>query len=98
MGGCDVVLGVDWLRSLGAIQWNFADLSMGFWVEGKKLLLQGLRLPKKTIQEEHNLSKAALVEGRGIWLQFMEISDSLGGASVEPAIQAILNEFKIVFV
>ena len=27
----------------------------------------------------------------------MEINDSLGGASVEPAIQAILNEFKIVF-
>ena len=28
----------------------------------------------------------------------MEINDSLGGASVEPAIQVILNEFKIVFV
>ena len=37
-------------------------------MEGKKLLLQGLRLPEKTIQEEHNLSKAALAEGRGIWL------------------------------
>ena len=67
-------------------------------MEGKKLLLHGLRLPEKTIQEEHNLSNAALVEGRGIWLQFMEISDNLGGASVEPATQAILNEFKIVFV
>ena len=56
-----------------------------------------MRLPEKTIQEEHNLSKVTLVEGRRIWLQFIEISDSLGGALVEPAIQAILNEFKIVF-
>ncbi|KAA8515066.1 hypothetical protein F0562_018147 [Nyssa sinensis] len=97
LGGCDVVLRVDWLRSLGTIQWNFVDLSMSFLMEGENLCLQGLRLPEKAIEEEHSLSKAALVEGRGIWLQLMEISDSPGGAPVEPAIQAVLNKFETVF-
>jgi hypothetical protein len=97
LGGCDVVLGVDWLRSLGTIQWNFADLSMSFFVDGEKLFLQGLRLPKEAIKEEHSLSKVTFVEGRGIWLQFMEINESPRGAPVDPALQIVLNEFRIVF-
>ncbi|KAA8514829.1 hypothetical protein F0562_018008 [Nyssa sinensis] len=75
-----------------------------FHMEGKALTWgtfsqnhEGLRLPEKAIEEEHSLSKAALVEGRGIWLQLMEISDSPGGAPAEPAIQAVLNKFEIVF-
>jgi hypothetical protein len=59
---------------------------MSFFVDKKKLFLQDLRLPKKAIEEEHSLSKVALVEGIGIWLQFLEISDSLGEAPVEPAL------------
>ena len=92
-----MVLGVDWLRNLRTIQWNFEDLSMSFLVEGKILILQGLRLPENAIKKGHNLSKAALMEGKGIWLQYMEISDNPGGALVEPAIQDALNEFKEVF-
>ena len=30
LGGCDVVLGVDWLRSLESIAWDFSDLTMKF--------------------------------------------------------------------
>ncbi|KAG7969461.1 hypothetical protein I3843_07G032400 [Carya illinoinensis] len=63
----------------------------------QNLFLQGLRLPKKAIKEEHNLSKAALIEGRGIWLQFMEISYKPGGAPIELALQAILSDFKTMF-
>lgn len=39
LGGCDIVLGVDLLRSLRTIQWNFVDLSMRFLVKGKQFLL-----------------------------------------------------------
>ena len=41
---------------------------MSFLVEGKNLILQGLRLLEKAIEEGYSLSKAALVEGKGIWL------------------------------
>ncbi|GJU37686.1 reverse transcriptase [Tanacetum coccineum] len=36
LGGCEMVLGVYWLSTLGTIQWNFKDLIMQFYHEGKK--------------------------------------------------------------
>ncbi|XP_041001674.1 uncharacterized protein LOC121247377 [Juglans microcarpa x Juglans regia] len=97
LGGCDIFFGVDWLRSLGTIQWNFADLSIRFHIEGRKLLLQGLKPPENSLEEEPTLSKTTLVKGRGIWLQLMEADNTKGRAPVDPAIQAVLDNFQTVF-
>jgi len=37
MGGADVVLGFQWLQSLGTIAFNFQELFMKFFVEGNEL-------------------------------------------------------------
>jgi len=37
MGGVDVVLGVQWLQSLGTIAFNFQKLFMKFSFEGKEV-------------------------------------------------------------
>ena len=42
MGGVDVVLGVQWLQSLGTIAFNFQELFMKFSVEGKEVELRGI--------------------------------------------------------
>ena len=42
MGGADVVLGVQWLQSLGTIAFNFQELFMKFSVEGKEIELRGI--------------------------------------------------------
>jgi hypothetical protein len=35
MGGADVVLGIQWLQSLGIVDFNFQELFMKFSLEGK---------------------------------------------------------------
>ena len=37
MGGVDVVLGIQWLQSLGTMAFNFQELFMKFHWKGKKL-------------------------------------------------------------
>jgi hypothetical protein len=41
MGGVDVVLGVQWLQSLGTMTLNFQDIFMIFSSEGKEIDLRG---------------------------------------------------------
>jgi hypothetical protein len=43
MGGVDVVLGVQWLQSLGTMALNFQELFMGFSSEGKEIELRGIK-------------------------------------------------------
>lgn len=51
LGGCDVVLGTQWLYSLGPIQWDFKQLTMKFDYLGKSILLQGLIPSAPTFQD-----------------------------------------------
>ncbi|XP_071685220.1 uncharacterized protein [Lolium perenne] len=41
LGGIDIVLGVQWLRSLGPIYWDFTKLAMTFWHEDHHVTLLG---------------------------------------------------------
>ena len=42
MGGADVVLGVQWLESLGTVALNFQELFLKFFSEGKEFKLWGI--------------------------------------------------------
>ena len=40
--GCDLVLGVHWLRILGPIIWDFSALTMMFSLKDQLIILQGI--------------------------------------------------------
>ena len=42
MGGVDVVLGVQWLQSLGTIAFNFQEFVLNCFWEGREIELRGI--------------------------------------------------------
>jgi hypothetical protein len=52
LGGCDMVLGIQWLAELRPILWDFKNLWMEFKANGKRCVLQGSPVgPNKTLSD-----------------------------------------------
>lgn len=59
LGNCDMVMGIQWLETLGEIRWDFKELKMEFTLHGKRHVLRGSvskGVELKTTSEKH-LSK-----------------------------------------
>jgi hypothetical protein len=57
MGGCDIVLGADWLRTLGPILMDFKELTMQFNQEGQQYKFQGITVGSPEIISSHHMEK-----------------------------------------
>jgi hypothetical protein len=57
MGGCDIVLGVEWLRTLGPILMDFQNLTMQFDQGGHKHKFQGITKGSPKIISSHRMEK-----------------------------------------
>jgi hypothetical protein len=55
MGGCDIVLGADWLRTLGPILMDFKELTMKFEQEGQQYKFQGITAGSPEVISSHRM-------------------------------------------
>ena len=57
MGGCDIVLGAEWLRTLGPMTMDFQELYMSFVKDSHTYLLQGIKANPPEIISSHRMEK-----------------------------------------
>ncbi|CAL5328511.1 unnamed protein product [Camellia sinensis] len=67
--GCDVVLGAQWLSTLGPIIWDFSKLQMKFCHEGKEVVFTGLAAPENKVVGEKEITKEFRKKKTGALLQ-----------------------------
>lgn len=55
--GCDAVLGMQWLCTLGPIWWGFAKLLMSIQYKNHRLKLRGIKGPRHKVVEDRVATK-----------------------------------------
>eukprot|EP00253_Pinus_taeda_P002025 PITA_02025 len=97
MGGADVVLGVQWLQSLGIIAFNFQELFINFSTEGKEVELRGIAGKPGKIISSNGMTKLLKKEQRGVIAQLCSLDVSTSESSIYPDLQKVLDNHSKVF-
>jgi hypothetical protein len=96
MGGCDIVLGVDWLRTLAPILMDFKDLTMQFDQEGHQYKFQGITTSSPEIISYHLMEKL-LKKGHSSVITQLHAIQATETHFVPQDLQAILSKHQLVF-
>ena len=100
LGNYDMVLGIQWLASLGPILWDFEKLRMEFKKDGRRVVLRGTQktdmkwLDSNKLQ--HTMHKASQLFALQVQPVTLAMEDS-STAVIPPGIQDLLEAFGDVF-
>ena len=73
MGGVNVVLGVQWLQSLGTVAFNFQKKFMKFSWEGKEYELNGITGKPSKVISSNGMTKLSKKEHQGVVVQLCSL-------------------------
>ncbi|GJR80311.1 hypothetical protein Tco_0151096 [Tanacetum coccineum] len=108
MGGCDMVLGIQWLSTLGDIKWNFQNLKIEFLYNNKRVCLRGThksvahwldirkQIKKVKAMDGAELMMLSIYPNTGLQLMSMEQAESIK-AKLEPKLQEVIDVYVEVF-
>ena len=86
LGGYGIVLGTQWLSTLGVISWAFKKLLMGFVIKGKPIWWQGIKATNSVIQVSKMFQDKA---AKGLLLQIMPCKL----VAIQEPIESPMHEF-----
>jgi hypothetical protein len=97
MGGVDVVLGVQWLQSLGTMALNCQDLFMIFSSEGKEIELRCIQGKPSKVTSSNIITKLLKKENHSVIAQLfsLDVQTSISSAPVD--LQIVINNHSKVF-
>jgi hypothetical protein len=97
MGGADVVLGIQWLQSLGTVAFNFQELFMKFLLEGKEIELRGITGKPSKVISSNDMTKLLKKGHQGIIAQLCSLDVQTSKTSIPQDLQRIIDKHSKVF-
>lgn len=99
LGSADVILGMQWLETLGGMQVNWRTLTMKFRIRGTAVTLQGDPSLSSSSVSLKAMLKTLKKEKEGIWVELgsLETDRVIEPLGVPTPFQAILQRFAEVF-
>jgi hypothetical protein len=97
MGGVDVVLGIQWLQSLGTMAFNFQELFMKFLLEGKEIELRGITGKPSKVIISNGMTKLLKNGNQGVIEQLCSLYVQTSKPYIPLDIQGIIDKHSKVF-
>ena len=88
LGSCDMVLGIQWLRILGEITWNFHNMVMKFNLNGENMVLRGVMAKKMKVIERAPYERLFEDSTQSCFLQVHQTTYT----TVPPILQCVGNK------
>nr|XP_008381918.2 uncharacterized protein LOC103444746 [Malus domestica] len=96
--GCDLVLGAEWLESLGYIGWHFKHKIMEFQIDGTNYRLMGLRSPDTTTYPPSSpVVSPRGVLGHSVAFLLHAPPSQAGAQPTSPPIEQFLDTYQDLF-
>jgi hypothetical protein len=97
MGGAYVVLGIQWLQSLGTMDYNFQELFMKFSLEGKEIELRGITGKFSKVINSNGMTKLLKKRNQGVIAQLCSLYVQTSKPSIPLYLQGIIDKHSKVF-
>jgi hypothetical protein len=96
LGDYEVVLGIEWLQTLGDVLWNFSKLTMKFMINGQNVTFRGKRGGNVTTVSSNQMERI-LKKERQVYLLQLKHEEAEVNEQEKPEIESLLEEFGDIF-